>query len=134
MDNTTNNTKMIDSLARRTAGHFGPNSQGHCAAHILNLSAQAVLSVFRHSQVDSFDADMNSDLADFELPLDQQPQGDEDDEAAHDAEDEADDDFAEMPDLVDDDNSDDDDASFDELNVADNSTCFLQKVCNNPIF
>ena len=124
MDNASNNDKMVDSLSRRTAQHFNKQNQGHCAAHILNLAAQDILSVYAKSQADFFDAEMDSDHADFDLPTDNDPQGDSD----LDADDSGDDDEDAIPDLIADDDDDGDDYGNGPVMTGERSTCFLQKV------
>jgi len=87
LDNATNNNNMIHLLLSHTARHFSNKNQGDCAVHVLNLDAQAIFSPSSKVQIDSFDVEIDSDHAIFELPADNHTQMGSRDQDAEEGED-----------------------------------------------
>jgi hypothetical protein len=81
-DNASNNNQLVNNLAQRVPMYFsGSDKQGHCMAHILNLIAKAIGSVFgSHADVEVFDEDTGFDLPDHHIDGGEQPGAEEGDQ------------------------------------------------------
>jgi len=130
MDNASNNNMLINSLAARTRGYITAANQAHCGAHILNLVAKAILSLFSNSQIDNFDVEMDSDTAVYELnnstTNSDEVEGWEDDEAEDEVEDDEID-YDDLPTLMDR-PTDEQDEDYAPSAMRDRSNCFVHKV------